>query len=259
MKIRRRRAQKEEPQTVDSGEFFLSISDLMSALLLTVSALLVIALVNVSRNQAKLDQTHAKFAKLQKQINRLLQQRGVIIRQIRELEKRWQSLGINVQISPTTGDIIIKDEGLFFRSNQYKLEKKGKSFLRRFARSYFAIILSKEFRNNIQRILIIGHASREGNKRRNMKLSLQRSEAVAEYLSKHAFSGNSKQEQEYRRHFEERLLIAGRGILDAKRSRRMKDRTVRFRLYFRGSALDINKLFKKSGLQFPSDKNKSLQ
>jgi outer membrane protein OmpA-like peptidoglycan-associated protein len=216
---------------------------MMSSLLLIVIAMLVIAMINVSANRDR-------FIELEKNIEHLLHHRIVIIEQIGQLEKRLRELGLEVKVVPETGDIIIQDAGVFFELGKSTLQNTGKIFLDKFAPAYLNIILDDKFKDHIQSVQIVGHASADGSSRQNMTLSLRRAEAVANYLEQIQLVPNDEAKtQALRSMFREKLLIAGRGDIEAPPDSEDPStyRTVRFRLLFRGDALEVQKLFEQAG------------
>ncbi len=242
-------AEKLDIETNTSSEYFLSISDLMSGLLLMISALLVVALINVNQLRKTMLKKQHKLQNLQDSIGKFVAQRKVIISKVQEIESRLRKSGLKIKIIPGTGEVIVQDQGVFFRSGRFHLEQKGKRFLRRFAKVYFAVVLSPDFRDHIKRISIVGHSSSEGKRRTNMLLSLRRAEAVAEYLQTIPLATKPQQSLKLRGLLKQKLLIAGRGSLEAHKKIDARDRTVRFRLTFRGDAFEIQKLFKKAGFK----------
>lgn len=249
----------EEEEVAESSEFFLSISDLMSGLLLLVCALLIIALINVSekqtvlaKQQQTLQKTRKRLEQLKVQLSTLLQKRQLIITRVQELERKLRRAGLNVKVRPETGDVIIKDQGIFFRSGRHLLQRRGKKFLQTFSRAYFKIILSKDFRNSIKRVVVVGHASADGKEQENLRISLLRAESVTNYIQSLPFVQGSRRDQRLHKLLKQKLLVAGRGAFDSHKTRMSKDRTVRFHLLFRGDALEIQKLFAKYGFQTKS-------
>lgn len=182
-----------------------------------------------------------------KNLTTLLQQRSLIIHQLDLLKKRLQQLQIDVEVIPETGDILIKDEGILFKAAQATLQPTGQKFLEKFGKAYINLILSPTFRDSIKRLVIIGHASREGGERSNMQLSLRRAESVAHALQQISYAEQTADTEKLRTLLRQKLLVSGRGIADAHGIQEA-DRTVRFQIQFRGDALEIQKLFETHGL-----------
>ncbi|TNE44946.1 MAG: hypothetical protein EP343_28475 [Deltaproteobacteria bacterium] len=238
-----------------SGEFFLSVSDLMSALLLIVSGLLVVALINVSiqekrlkMSQARLETSRKKLSQLKQTLSTLMQKRQLIITRIRELETHLRAKGIDVKVTPETGEVIIKDQGIFFRGGSSRLGRRGRRFLQTFSQNYLGLVLSQRFQKSIKQVIVVGHASAVGNERYNMRLSLRRAETVAHYLATRVrLSTDKNTHKRLLRLYKKKLLVSGRGQSDASRIEHAKDRTVRFQLRFVGDAQEVERIFQKAG------------
>ncbi|WP_211672215.1 OmpA family protein [Moritella sp. 5] len=192
---------------VDDSGAWLSIGDLMSGLLMIFALLLISALVQIS------------------DVNEKSQNNRVII--IKGINNSLASAGIDVQADPETGDISILDSVLFGHDD-YKLKQSGKDFLNSFVPLYGDVIFqSVEVSEEVVRIVIEGHTSKEGSFNYNMKLSLLRANSVSEYIRSMRFQDKPA--------FFDKVLISGRGPLDANINKvSAEDRKVKFRLQFKG-------------------------
>lgn len=166
IKIRRKRAVEN-----DNNIFWTTMSDLMLGLAIVFMTLFVLAMTGFTQQS--------------------IEQKAKQIEVNKELTDRLQQENINAQVDKMTGDIKISDLELF-EVGSAKLSKKGKDYLNKFAPIYINTIFSKEdLINEIDNIVIQGHTDSQmfaGVKNpdiqymKNMALSLERANAVAEYI-----------------------------------------------------------------------------
>lgn len=192
---------------------WLSISDLMSGLLLFFALLFIATQVQLQRKIQELNDYQQAFDKLPL----------VVLTAIEE-----GIGGSSIQVDPETGDVSLDDK-ILFAEGRSDLKPEGKAFLRQFIPIYSQVIFSDaEFDRQVVRIVIEGHTSSKGSAQFNRELSLKRSLAVADYL----FS--SEIDFPHRERFQEKILIAGRGEIDANpQVDDPKDRKVTFRFQLR--------------------------
>ncbi|WP_193051441.1 OmpA/MotB family protein [Pseudoalteromonas undina] len=205
---------------VDDSGAWLSIGDLMSALLMIFALLLISALVQISESQES------------------SKNKRILI--IQGINKALSEANIEVEADPVTGDISILDSVLF-EQGDYTLKGSGKTFLDKFIPIYSNVVFqSEDIADEVSRIIVEGHSSREGGFSYNMELSVKRASSVSYYIYNMDF--DKKQE------FFDKTLLAGRGPLDAdKNSDNAADRKVMFRFQFKGQELLGS--FEQSGLK----------
>ena len=104
---------------IDETGAWLSIGDLMSGLLMLFALLLIVTLLQLTKEAEK------------KQNSRI-----VIIR---ALEQQLKEKGITAEVDKKTGDISILDSVLFDK-NSYELKPEGKAFLGGFIPLYAKVI-----------------------------------------------------------------------------------------------------------------------
>ena len=192
---------------IDDSGAWLSIGDLMSALLMIFALLLISALVQISEVAEK------------SQNNRIMIIKGI--------NDALSAANISVQADPVTGDISILDSVLF-EKNDYQLKISGEVFLNTFIPIYSSVVFqSEQTADEVVRIVLEGHSSMEGEFNHNMRLSVLRSNSVSQYISDMDFKNKSP--------FFEKLLVSGRGSIDSNKERvDESDRKVMFRFQFRG-------------------------
>ena len=145
---------------------------------------------------------------------------------IQSVQKAMKEKNIEVKVDAKTGDISVTDSVLFAQ-NQAVLTPEGKLMLQKFIPQYSAAIygLDESQRKQIARIAIEGHTSREGIYMYNMTLSLERANAVVQFV-------NDMPEFKNKAGFLNMLTPVGRGFIEADRVAQAADRKVMFRFQF---------------------------
>ena len=194
-------------QDIDDSGVWLSIGDLMSALLMIFALLLISALVQIS------------------EITEKSQNNRVVI--IKTINDALGAANISVQADPVTGDISILDSVLF-EKNDYRLKRAGMEFLDTFIPIYSsAVFQSPETESEVVRVAVEGHSSIEGEFDHNMRLSVLRANSVSQYMNSLEFDNKED--------FFNKLLVSGRGPLDSDQHKVDEaDRKVMFRFQFKG-------------------------
>ena len=162
-----RRAAKKRSYGEDN-HYWMSYSDLMSALLLIFALLLMI---NILGNQTEMQ---AKDQKIEEVL-------GVKTRIIEELSKAFKDSNLEMEIDPQTGAIRFSS-GVFFEYNSAEISEAGRINLESFVPQYLSILLSEEFKDDISQIIIEGHTDEQGSYLYNLRLSQNRSVAVVEEI-----------------------------------------------------------------------------
>ncbi|NDW20405.1 OmpA family protein [Alteromonas hispanica] len=206
-------------EAIDENGTWLSIGDLMSALLMIFALLLISALVQI-----------ADVAEKSKN-NRVMIIKG--------LEDGFKAAGIDATPNPETGDISITNSVLF-EQNDYQLKRDGEVFLDKFIPVYSKVVFqNKETAEEVVRIVVEGHSSSEGNFEHNMRLSVLRANSVFEYISLMDFPNKPD--------YLQKLLISGRGAIDSDQTMANEaDRKVMFRFQFKGQ--EFQKVVGKEGV-----------
>lgn len=199
-----------EPEISDDDEssIYLSIGDLMSGLLMFFALLFITALLQLAEREAP--------------------KKDVISQIFQEMK----SQNINVKVNPKTGDVSI-DDSILFDKGSTQLKPAGKDFLRKFIPVYSRVIFSEdEFQEVINRVVIEGHTSSEGDDKTNLQLSVLRSSSVYNYI----FAEMNFKDKDS---LEQKILAAGRGEIEADQKRdNPADRKVLFRFQFRSDELN---------------------
>lgn len=173
MAIMARKAKHEE----DSGNiFWTTMADLLLGLAIIFMTLFVLAMTGFTQQSIEQKQSQIEASK--------------------ELIKELKEAQIEAEVDPLTGDIKISDLELF-EVNSYTLSSKGKAYLDKLMPIYINNMFSKkELIDGIENLIIQGHTdtqsyaglkTKDEQFMRNMTLSLQRANSVADYMFKTNF------------------------------------------------------------------------
>jgi len=152
----------------EGNHYWMSFSDLMSALLLVFALLLM---VNIFSNETEM-------AAKDEMIEEML---GVKTQLIEELQVAFSESNLNMTIDEQTGAIQFSS-GVLFEYDSAKISEQGRKNLEKFVPQYIGILLTDEFQKHISKIIIEGHTDQEGNYLYNLNLSQERSLAVVEEI-----------------------------------------------------------------------------
>ncbi len=194
--------------------FWTTMSDLLLGLAIIFMVLFVLAMTGFTQDSVKQKQTQMEASK--------------------ELVEKLKEANIEAKVDPMTGDVKISDLELF-ELNSYVLSDKGKLYLNKLIPIYVENIFSNnDLVDNITNIVVQGHtdsqqyanlATENEQFAKNMTLSLQRANSVAEYIFKTNFSS------EYDDDLRKMLVVEGKsysdpvfvdGVEDYDKSRRVE-------------------------------------
>ena len=188
---------KQAAQEGDNNIFWTTMAALLLGLAIIFMTLFVLAITGFTQ------QTLEK-KKQQIEVNK-------------ELIENLKKANINAQVDPMTGDIKISDLELFELSS-YNLSPKGKEYLDKLIPIYINTIFSKEeLIKDIDNIIIQGHTDSQsyaGIKNpdeqymKNMSLSLQRANSVADYIFK------TNYDKQYNEKLKKILVVEGKSYSD---------------------------------------------
>jgi len=152
----------------DGNHYWMSYSDLMSALLLIFALLLM---VNIYDNQIAI-------AEKDQMIEDAL---GVKTNIIEDLNQSFINSNLDMEIDPQTGAILFSS-GVFFDYDSANVSDEGLNSLKSFVPQYIKILLSEKYKNYVSQIIVEGHTDQEGSYLYNLELSQNRSFAVVEKI-----------------------------------------------------------------------------
>ena len=197
----------------DEGPVWLSVGDLMAALLL-MFVLLFIA------NVLRLQEVEQKATERRQRV-------------IAVLTENLGAESIEVKVDQKSGELSISND-LLFGFASARLSSSGEELLERFIPVFADVLFSDpEIDEEVVRIIVEGHASREGSDRENLNLSLDRAQAVTDHIM-------AMEDFDYRDHLLRELLPSGRGEFEADQAHdNPDDRRVTFRFQFRGAQWEL--------------------
>jgi chemotaxis protein MotB len=164
-RYRRRRIRGREVS--QSDDYWISYADLLASLLLCF--LLFFLLSNFSNQQV--------MAEKDKMIQEQVGVKKSIIVKLEQAFAKEQLLKIDTQTGLVTfGDSIL------FDTDSAQIKPEGKKLLEEFIPKYVEILLSEEFRDEVDQIVIEGHTDNTGEYLYNLKLSQNRASAVVELI-----------------------------------------------------------------------------
>lgn len=224
---RRHRAEPESP-------FWISYSDLMTALTIMLILMVSAFLLRVHQEKKRLDEQ-------KKTIDEQAQVKKEIITQLlARLGKRYP-----VVIDQRTGAVTIADQ-ILFGFDQATLTKPGEAFLRQFVPDYATILLKEpRIREHIAQIMVVGFADNKGGYNVNLLRSVERAYAVSTFI----FDGIPAFTQ--REPLRQVLSTNGRSFMDLKSSDALS-RRVEFKFQMKDWDLVKAGRLKVHGLSLPS-------
>jgi outer membrane protein OmpA-like peptidoglycan-associated protein len=158
-------------------EYWMSYSDMMSALLLMFILILTISLFHYEGLNEDL---RAQAQKVDSII-------GIRKQIIDDLKNQFRDSDLQVDIDPQTGAIRFS-EGVFFETNKYQIKLSGKEYLKKFIPQYISVLLSEKNKECISQIIIEGHTDPSGSYMHNLELSQRRAFEVTKYILSDEFT-----------------------------------------------------------------------
>lgn len=181
----------------DNNIFWTTMADLLLGLAIIFMTLFVLAMTGFTQQS--------------------LEQKKQQIEVSKELIENLKDANIDAQVDEMTGDIKISDLELF-EVGSYNLSPKGKAYLDKLIPIYINTIFSKkELVGEIDNIVVQGHTDSQtysGLKdanlsyMKNMQLSLQRANSVADYMFKTGY------DKKYSEKLREILTVEGKSNSD---------------------------------------------
>lgn len=161
----------------EENVFWVTMTDLLLGLAIVFMTLFILAMTGFTQQKLQQQTAQSDVAK--------------------ELIKNMKAQNIDAEIDKMTGQVKISDLELF-ELNSYNLSPKGKQYLDKFIPVYVNTIFSSpKLYEKIANIVIQGHtdsqtykniSSKEEQFTKNMDLSLQRANAVEDYIFKTAYN-----------------------------------------------------------------------
>jgi len=146
--------------------YWMSYSDLMSALLMVFTLLLAIVILDYRDD----------LSEKQRQIEEVTNVKNDIIA---ALTDEFKDSNVKIEVDEQTGAIRFPGS-ILYEFGSYKISDSGEKFLEQFVPKYFGIILQDRFKDEISNIIIEGHTDNEGTYLYNLSLSQNRAFSVVE-------------------------------------------------------------------------------
>lgn len=164
----------------EKESFWVSYTDLMSALLVIFALVLMITIFNT---QSAYEEKEAAINEKNQMIEEVV---GVKSEIIQELIKAFKDSDLAMEVDPQTGAIRFSG-GVFFESNSSEVSPTGRKYLEEFIPQYINILLSDRFRNEISQIIVEGHTDTAGGYLYNLQLSQDRALSVVQQIFQPTF------------------------------------------------------------------------
>jgi outer membrane protein OmpA-like peptidoglycan-associated protein len=222
----------------NESAIWIAMSDLMTGLMAIFLVMSMMVLINQQRDTKRLIDAMAslkqKNEKIKNQIDSESRMRIILIQTIRNALNKSN---IQAFTDPITGDVSIINQDLLFDNASDQLSPEGKLFLDRFVPSYTRAIfgLDSSVSDEVVRVVVEGRTSSLGDASKNTTLSLNRANAVVQYIYRMpSFFGQIAMVR--------RLTPVGRGEMEAEqRFDNPNNREVIFRFQFKGELLNREK------------------
>jgi|SRR5690242_537763 outer membrane protein OmpA-like peptidoglycan-associated protein len=193
-----------------------SLTDLMTSLAV-IFILLLVAMLNNALQQAK----GAK---------------GQVLSRFADTLKDFRRQGVEVQSDPQDplGLFVVVPEGLLkFEQGKAEIPASGKEFVQQFIPKLIGTACSGETKGEISSIVVEGHASSEGDERRNLRLSQARSIAVVQESLDVLGSGAGSELSANHKCFVDLISATGRGSAEPVKVVGREDRSLSRRVVFK--------------------------
>lgn len=218
----------------EKESFWVSYTDLMSALLIVFALVLMIMMFDTQTAYEEASAAIDEKAEMMKQKEEEILEKDKIIEEIvgvksqiiAELVQAFKDSDLNLEVDQQTGAIRFSG-GVFFDTNSSTVSATGKQYLEQFIPQYIGILLSDQFKDQIAQIIVEGHTDTVGTYLYNLKLSQDRALSVIQSVFSPDFT-NFK----YKEDLKEVITANGRsfsvpilksdGSIDGDKSRRVE-------------------------------------
>ena len=185
---------------------WISISDLMSALMMVFMLIMVALLIPEKQKNEKILRALEENSRISMKIQ------NSVKKEFKKEFSRWSIPDLKdgtIRFSPSHKTIL-------FKTNRDTISKRFKKVLRKFCPKYINLLKSN-FKEHIKEIQITGHASSEGGYQRNLVLSTKR--AMSVYNHCYEISGKNKN------WFANKAVAKGASIIYPVREKRAHGKT----------------------------------
>lgn len=202
----------------DEGErpFWISFSDLMTALMALFLVVMSVTLLAVTK---KVDQEEQRKIQREQEISTLMQQ-------IRQDSSKWREVNVNESTYRIDLGEIVR-----FDSGAAKITSEGQQFLRGYVPVLLKTYNTKEGKKWIRRIVVEGFTDQDGTYLYNLWLSLERSRQVVCSLYGSQIPNETPLTDEQKQAIRELFLVGGYSFNSTKSSKD-ESRRVELKLEF---------------------------
>jgi outer membrane protein OmpA-like peptidoglycan-associated protein len=198
--------------------FWISFSDLMSALMTLFLLVMTVTLISVTK-----DVSSAEARKIEREQE---------IQQLMATIQEQSRVFADVQVHPSSYRIDLGQKVLF-DSNRSEISAGGSRFLREYVPILLNVQGSALGRKWIKRIVVEGFTDQDGTYLRNLALSLQRSRSVVCVMFEPPSPGETSLSESQKEQIEDLFLVGGYSFNSMKASKEAS-RRVELKVDFRG-------------------------
>ncbi|HLR70625.1 MAG TPA: OmpA family protein [Pseudogracilibacillus sp.] len=179
----------------DESQFWPSLTDLLTTILLCFMLIFIIMMVIKSMQIKEMKRT-------------IDQMMGVRAQIINDLKREFNNTSYGIEVDEKTGAIIFNTEILFAYDDD-ELKKESFVFLDEFVPKYLDILLEEGYEDYVAEIIIEGHTDRDGDFLYNLELAQDRAYSVASYILSEDFPYEHVQQQ-----LKEKLTVNSKSFSD---------------------------------------------
>lgn len=179
----------------DESQFWPSLTDLLTTILLCFMLIFIIMMVIKSMQIKEMKRT-------------IDQMMGVRAQIINDLKREFNNTSYGIEVDEKTGAIIFNTEILFAYDDD-ELKKESFVFLDEFVPKYLDILLEEGYEDYVAEIIIEGHTDRDGDFLYNLELAQDRAYSVASYILSENFPYEHVQQQ-----LKEKLTVNSKSFSD---------------------------------------------
>jgi chemotaxis protein MotB len=160
-----------------------------------------------NKQEAVLRSQQIQMNEQQQKIEQLIGVRAEIISQLMNELSAYSITGAKVDDSGA----IVFDSEMMFDVNRSVLKEQGKRFLNSFIPNYIKVLTNPDNAHYVSQVIVEGHTDDDGAYQMNMGLSLDRANAVLNYIQSSDFTGLTQREKD---NLAKIVTVSGRSYSD---------------------------------------------